>query len=127
MSTNYYDSHSKSSCPTGGLDWKTLVVIKEILSLVSKESGLNKAMFWGLELRPVNKSNIIQRNSRMTELEIEELESNLSKNDSYKEKAWSADNTGSNLPEEETRDILILLEPDEEIDNFEEEEVATIK
>ena len=43
-------------------------------------------MFWGLELRPVNKSNIIQRNSRMTELEIEELESNLSKNDSYKEK-----------------------------------------
>ena len=56
-----------------------MVVIKEILSLVSKESGLNKAMFWGLELRPVNKSNIIQRNSRMTELEIEELESNLSK------------------------------------------------
>ena len=54
----------------------------------------------------------------MTELEIEELERNLAKNDSYKEEG-SADDTCSNL-REEVSDILTALEADEEIGNLED-------
>ena len=62
----------------------------------------------------------------MTESEIEELERDLAENDSYKEEERSADDTGKILGEE-VRDILIALEADEEIGNFEEEEVAIIE
>ena len=47
----------------------------------------------------------------MTELEIEELERNLTENDSYREEERSADDTGNNLGE--VRDILTALEADE--------------
>ena len=62
----------------------------------------------------------------MTELETEELERNLAKNDSYKEKERSDNDTGSNLGKE-VRDIVTALEADEEIGILEEEEVAIIK
>ena len=62
----------------------------------------------------------------MTELETEELERNLAKNDSYKEKERSDNDTGSNLGEE-VKDIVTALEADEEIGILEEEEVAIIK
>ena len=62
----------------------------------------------------------------MTESEIEELERDLAENDSYKEEERSADDTGKILGEE-VRDILIALEADDEIGNFEEEEVAIIE
>ena len=62
----------------------------------------------------------------MTDLEIEELERNLTENDSYKEEERSADDIGNNL-REDVRDILTALEADEEIGNLEEEEVAIIK
>ena len=62
----------------------------------------------------------------MTELQIEELERNLAENDSYKEEKRSANDAVSNLGEK-VRDILTALEADEEIDNFEEEEVAIIE
>ena len=60
------------------------------------------------------------------ELEIEELERNLAENDSYKEEEKSDDDSCCNLGEE-ARDILTVLEADEEIDNLEEEEVAIIE
>ena len=62
----------------------------------------------------------------MTELQIEELERNLAENDSYKEEKRSANDAVSNFGEK-VRDILTALEADEEIDNFEEEEVAIIE
>ena len=69
---------------------------------------LNKGMFWVSEQRLVDQANTIRRNSRMTELEIEELERNLVENDTYKEKETSADDTDNNLGEE-VRDILTAL------------------
>ena len=62
----------------------------------------------------------------MTELEIEELERNLTENNSCKEEERSADDSGNNLGEE-VRDILTALEAEEEIGNLEEEEVAIIE
>ena len=87
---------------------------------------LNKGMFWVSEQRLVDQANTIRRNSWMTELEIEELERNLAENNSYKEEERSADDTGSNLGEE-VRDILTVLEADEEIGNLEEEELLLLK
>ena len=62
----------------------------------------------------------------MTDLEIKELERNLTENDSYREEERSADDIRNNLGED-VRDILTALEADEEIGNLEEEEVAIIK
>ena len=94
---------------------------KRMLSLL-----LNKVMFWVSEQRLVEQENTIRRNNWMTDLEIEELERNLAKNDSYKGEERSADDRGSNLGEE-VRVILTALEADEEISNLEEEEVAIIE
>ena len=94
---------------------------KRMLSLL-----LNKVMFWVSEQRLVEQENTIRRNNWMTDLEIEELERNLAKNDGYKGEERSADDRGSNLGEE-VRDILTALEADEEISNLEEEEVAIIE
>ena len=94
---------------------------KRMLSLL-----LNKVMFWVSEQRLVEQENTIRRNNWMTDLEIEELERKLAKNDSYKGEERSADDRGSNLGEE-VRDILTALEADEEISNLEEEEVAIIE
>ena len=83
-------------------------------------------MFWVSEQRLVDQANTIRRNSWMTELETEKLERNLGENDSYKAEERSADDTCSNSGEE-VRDILTVLEADEEIGNLEEEEVAIIE
>ena len=74
----------------------------------------------------MTRQNTIDRNSWITELEIEELERNLPENNSYKEEERSADDTCSNLAEE-VRDILASLEADEEIGNLEEKEVVIIE
>ena len=55
---------------------------------------LNKGMFWVSQQRLVDQGNTLSRNSWMTELEIEELESNLTENNSYKEEG-SVDDTGN--------------------------------
>ena len=81
---------------------------------------LNKGMLLVSEQRLVDQANTIRRNSRIKELEIEELERNLAENGSYKEEERSAADTGSNLGEE-VRDILTALEADEKIDNPEKE------
>ena len=86
---------------------------------------LNKGMFWVSEERLVDQADTICRNSWMTELEIEELERNLTENDSYQDKERSYDDAGSNLGEE-LRDNVVALEADEEIGNLEKEEVAII-
>ena len=86
---------------------------------------LNKGMFWVSEQRLVDQANTIRRNSWMTELEIEELERNLAENDSWREKEKSNDDASSNLGE--MRDILAVLEADEDIVSLEEEEVAIIE
>ena len=88
------------------------------------EPKLSKEMFWVRRL--VDQANNICKNSRMTELKIEELERNLVENDSYKEEEKSANDTGSNIGKE-VRDILTALEADEEIDNLGEKEVAIIE
>ena len=86
---------------------------------------LNKCiMFWVLEQRLVDQANTTRRNNWMTDLEIEDLERNLPKNDSCKGEERSAGDTGSNLGE--VRDILTALKADEEIGNFVEEEVAIV-
>ena len=64
---------------------------KRVLSL-----WLNKGIFWVSEQRLVDQANTIWKNSWMTELETEELERNLAKNDSYKIER-SDDDTGSNF------------------------------
>ena len=88
---------------------------------------LNKVMFLVSEQRLVDQANTIRRNSWMTELEIEELETNLAENDSYKEEERKAGNIVSNLGEE-VRNILTALEADEEIGSLEEEkEIAIIE
>ena len=56
----------------------------------------------------------------MTELEIKELERNLTLNDSCKEEKKSADGTDNELGEE-VRGILAAMEEDEEVSNLEEE------
>ena len=84
---------------------------------------LNKGMFWVSEKGLADQANTIRRNSWTTELEIEELERNLTENYICKEEERSADDTCSNLGEE-VRDILTALDADEEIVNLEEEEVA---
>ena len=58
----------------------------------------------------------------MTELEIEELERNLAESDSCKKEERRAD-IGSNLGKKVR--YFDSIEADEEIDNLEEEEVAT--
>ena len=83
-------------------------------------------MFWVSEERLVDQTNIICRNSWMTELEIEELESNLAENNSYNDEERSADDTGNSIGAE-VRDILAALEEDEEIGNIEEQDVAIIE
>ena len=55
----------------------------------------------------------------MTELEIKELERNLTLNDSCKEEKKSVDGTDNELGEE-VRGILAAMEEDEEVSNLEE-------
>ena len=94
---------------------------KHMLSL-----WLNKGMFWVSEQRLVDQANTIHRNSWITELEIEELEKNLTENNCNKEEERSVDDTGSNLGEE-VRNILTALEADEEISTLKEEEINIIE
>ena len=61
---------------------------------------LNKGMSWVSEERLVDQANTIRRNSWVTELEIEEQETKLAENSSYKEEERSVDDTGSNFEEE---------------------------
>ena len=65
---------------------------------------INKGMSWVSEERLVDQANTIRRNSWVTELEIEEQETKLAENSSYKEEERSVDGTGSNF-EEEVSDI----------------------
>ena len=65
---------------------------------------INKGMSWVSEERLVDQANTIRRNSWVTELEIEEQETKLAENSSYKEEERSVDDTGSNF-EEEVSDI----------------------
>ena len=60
---------------------------------------LNRRMFWVSEQTLVDQTNIIRKNSLMTELEIRELERKLAENDSYKEEEKSGDDTGENVGE----------------------------
>ena len=83
-------------------------------------------MFWVSEQGLVDQANTICRNRWMSELEIEELERNLAENDRYNKEEKSADDTVSNLGEE-VRNILTALEADEEIGNFEREELVIIE
>ena len=61
---------------------------------------INKGMSWVSEERLVDQANTIRRNSWVTELEIEEQETKLAENSSYKEEERSVDDTGSNFEEE---------------------------
>ena len=65
---------------------------------------INKGMSWVSEERLVDQANTIRRNRWVTELEIEEQETKLAENSSYKEEERSVDDTGSNF-EEEVSDI----------------------
>ena len=61
---------------------------------------LNKGMFWASEKRLVDQAKNICRSSWLTGLEIEELERNVTDNNSYKEEERSVDDIGSNLGED---------------------------
>ena len=74
---------------------------KRILSL-----WLQKGIFWVSEQRLVEQANAIRRNSRMTELEMEELERKVTVNDSViVEQARNVEALSDHV-EEEVRNIF---------------------
>ena len=87
---------------------------------------LQKGMFWVSEQRLVDQANTIRKNSWMTELEIEELERNVTGSDSVivrEERSVEAlpDHVG-----EDVRNVLSDIGAEEQADSLDEEEVAIV-
>ena len=85
-----------------------------------------KGMFWVSEQRLVDQANTILRNSWMTELEIEELETKLTGSDSV---IAAAVRNVEALPDqvgEDRRNILPEMGAQEQADSLDEEEVAIV-
>ena len=95
---------------------------KHILSL-----WLQKGMFWLSEQRLVNQANTIRRNSCMTELEIEELERNVTGSDSViVEEARSVEVLPDHVGED-LRNVSPKMGAEEQADCLDEEEVAILR
>ena len=85
-----------------------------------------KGMFWVSEQRLVDQANAIRRNSWMTELEIEELETKVTGSDNV---IAAAVRNVEALPDqvgEDRRNDLPEIGAQEQADNLDEEEVAIV-
>ena len=92
---------------------------KHMLSL-----WLQKGMFWVSEQRLVDQANTILRNSWMTELEIEELQRNVTRSDSViVAEARSTEALPDQVGEDVTK-VLPGMRAEEQADSLDEEEVA---
>ena len=88
---------------------------------------LQKGMFWVSEQRLVDQANTIRRNSWMTELEIEEMERNVTGSDSViVEEARSVEALPDQVGED-VRNVLLEMEAEEQADSLYEEEVAIVR
>ena len=80
-----------------------------------------KGMFWVSEQRLVDQANTIRRNSWMTELEIEELERNVTGSDSV---IAAEARSSEALPDqvgEDRRNVLLEMGAEEQADSLDEE------
>ena len=94
---------------------------KRILSL-----WLLKGMFWVSEQRLVNQANTIQRNSWMTELEIEELERKITGSDSViVDEARNVEALPDHVGQD-VRNVLPETGAEEQADSLDEEEVVIV-
>ena len=94
---------------------------KRILSL-----WLQKGMLWVSEQRLVDQANTICRNSWMTELEIEELETKVTRRDSVTvEEPRSVEALPDHVGED-MRKVLPEMGAEEQADSLDEEEVAIV-
>ena len=87
---------------------------------------LEKGMFWVSEQRLVDQANTICRNSWMTELEIEELEKNVTGSDSV---IAAEARSVEALPDQvgkDRRNVLLEMGAEEQADSLDEEQVAIV-
>ena len=95
---------------------------KRMLSL-----WLQKGMFWVSEQRLVDQANAIRRNSWITELEVEELETKVTgSNSAIVQEARSVEALPGHV-REDTRNVLLEIGAEEQADSLDEEEVAIVK
>ena len=87
---------------------------------------LQKGMFWVSEQRLVDQANTIRRNSWMTELEIEELESKVTGSDCVIVEGARSVEASSDHVGEDVRNVLPEMEAAEQADSLDEEEVAIV-
>ena len=94
---------------------------KHMLSL-----WLQKGMFWVSEQRLVDQANTILRNSWMTELEIEELERKATGSNSVIVEEPRSVEALPNHVGEDVGNVLPEMEPEEQADSLDEEEVVIV-
>ena len=82
-----------------------------------------KGMFWVSEQRLVDQANIIRRNSWMTELEIEELERNVTASDRVIAAEARSSEALSDQVGEDRRNLLLEMGAEEHADSLDQEEV----
>ena len=83
-------------------------------------------MFWVSEQRLVDQVNAIRRNSWITELEIEELETKVTGSNSViVEEARSVEALSGHV-RQDTRNVLLEIGAEEQADSLDEEEVAIV-
>ena len=85
-----------------------------------------KGMFWVSEQRLVDQANTMRRNSWMTELEIEELERNVTGGDNV---IAAEARSSEALPDqvgEDRKNVLPEMGAEEQADSLDEEEIATV-
>ena len=87
---------------------------------------LQKGMFLVSEQRLVDQANTIRRNSWMTELEIEELERNVTGSDSVTLKEERSVEALPDRVGEDVRNVLPEIGAEEQTDSLDEEEVAIV-
>ena len=85
-----------------------------------------KGMFWVSEQRLVDQANIIRRNSWMTELEIEELERNVTGSDSVIAAEARSSDALPNQVGQDRKNVLPEMGPEGQADSLDEEEVAIV-
>ena len=94
---------------------------KRMLSLC-----VQKGMFWVSEQRLLNQANTIPRNSWMTELEMEELERNVTGSDGVKVAEARSVEALPDQVGEDMRNVLPEMGAEEQADSLDEEEVAIV-
>ena len=89
---------------------------KRMLSL-----WLQNGMFWASEQRLIDHANTIRRNSWMTELEIEELETKVTGSDSVIAAEARSVEALPDQVEKDRRNVLLEMGTEEQADSLDEE------